>query len=141
MALTVAEVMNRELMSLRAEHPVDYALTAIVAMGVSAAPVVDGRGALCGIVSWRDLVGSRSEVVRTFIVLTTEPDELSVPIHNQMSVIFGREDWPAWLGDVDVPQKGLLGMLCSYPATIMCAYRVDWLVRNVRKTILVCSPR
>jgi len=78
MALTVAEVMNRELMSLRAEHPVDYALTAIVAMGVSAAPVVDGRGALCGIVSWRDLVGSRSEVVRDCMsraVETVHPED------------------------------------------------------------------
>jgi CBS domain-containing protein len=76
MALTVGEIMNRELMSVRADHPVDYALTAIVAMGVSAAPVVDGTGALVGIVSWRDLAQSRGDVVR---MCMTRPVEVVHP--------------------------------------------------------------
>jgi len=78
MAITVAEIMNRELMSVRDDHPVDYALTAIVAMGVSAAPVVDPRGGLVGIVSWRDLVQSRGDIVRACMSPSVEvvhPDD------------------------------------------------------------------
>jgi putative SOS response-associated peptidase YedK len=49
-----------------------------------------------------------------------------------MPVILGRENWPAWLGEVDVPQDELLGMLRPYPARLMRAYRVDRRVGNVR---------
>ena len=35
------------------------------------------------------------EVVHTFTVLTTEPNELCAPIHDRMPVILGRENWSA----------------------------------------------
>ena len=56
MALTVGEIMNRELMWLRASDAADVALGAIVDMGLSTAPVLDEGRRPIGMVSWRDLV-------------------------------------------------------------------------------------
>ncbi len=56
MALTVGEIMNRELLSVRAGDGVDQALSAILGMGLSAAPVVDEARHPIGIISWRDLL-------------------------------------------------------------------------------------
>ena len=72
------------------------------------------------------------EVVQTFTVLTTEPNELCAPIHNRMPAILGRENWSAWLGEVHVPQGELIGMLRPYPASLMRAYSVNRRVGNVR---------
>jgi putative SOS response-associated peptidase YedK len=81
--------------------------------------------------TWKDPQAG-GEVVQTFTVLTTEPNELCAPIHNRMPVILGRENWPAWLGEVDVPQDELLGMLRPYPARLMRAHPLDRRVGNVR---------
>ncbi|HXU73317.1 MAG TPA: CBS domain-containing protein [Polyangia bacterium] len=56
MALTVGEIMNHELMWLRAGDAVDVALTAIMGMGLSTAPVLDEARRPIGMVSWRDLL-------------------------------------------------------------------------------------
>lgn len=56
MAITVSEIMNRELLSVRAGDAVDKALAAILGMGLSAAPVLDEQHRPVGIVSWHDLL-------------------------------------------------------------------------------------
>lgn len=56
MALTVGEIMNRELFTVQAHDRADDALATLVAMGLSAAPVIDRERRPIGIVSWRDLV-------------------------------------------------------------------------------------
>jgi CBS domain-containing protein len=56
MALLVGEIMNRELLALHAGDSVDNALSAIVGMGLSAAPVVDETRRPVGMISWRDLL-------------------------------------------------------------------------------------
>jgi CBS domain-containing protein len=56
MALSVGEVMNRELLLVHAGDAVDNALAAILGTGVTAAPVVDDARRPIGIVSWRDLL-------------------------------------------------------------------------------------
>jgi len=56
MALSVDEVMNRELLAVRAGDAVDNALAAILATGVTAAPVIDEARRPIGIISWRDLL-------------------------------------------------------------------------------------
>lgn len=81
--------------------------------------------------TWKDAEAG-GEVIQTFTVLTTEPNELCALIHNRMPVILGQENWPAWLGEVDMPQDELLGMLRPYPARLMRAYPVDRRVGNVR---------
>jgi hypothetical protein len=56
MALMVAEVMNPELFSVHEYDRVDDALATLLALGLSAAPVVDAMERPIGMVSWRDLV-------------------------------------------------------------------------------------
>lgn len=58
MALTVGEVMNREIFSLRPSESVADALGYLNVLGISGAPVVEG-GKPIGVVSLRDLVGDR----------------------------------------------------------------------------------
>jgi len=55
MALTVGEVMNREIFSLRPSESVEDALGYLNVLGISGAPVVEG-GKPVGVVSYRDLV-------------------------------------------------------------------------------------
>jgi putative SOS response-associated peptidase YedK len=57
---------------------------------------------------------------------------MRAPIHDRMPVILGRENWRAWLGEIDVSADELLGMLHPYPSDLMLAYPVDRRVGNVR---------
>lgn len=58
MAITVREVMNRELFTLRPSERVDDALRFLVALGVSGAPVVE-KGAPIGVVTLKDLLNDK----------------------------------------------------------------------------------
>jgi CBS domain-containing protein len=60
MALTVAEVMNREVFSVGPQEPVDEAREAILALGITGVPVVDEKGRPLGLVSLRDLVTQKA---------------------------------------------------------------------------------
>jgi putative SOS response-associated peptidase YedK len=40
-----------------------------------------------------------AERIRTWAIITGEPNELVAPIHNRMPVILPREACSAWLGD------------------------------------------
>jgi CBS domain-containing protein len=59
MAAKVEEIMNHELLALRASDDVDQALGYLLSMGVSGAPVVDSDGLPIGVVSLRDLLGKK----------------------------------------------------------------------------------
>ena len=59
MALTVSEVMNREVFSVRPEESLDAATEAILALGITGVPVVDEGGRPLGLVSLRDLVARK----------------------------------------------------------------------------------
>lgn len=63
MAKRVHEIMNRELFSVLPTTSVEDAVGDILALGITAAPVLDERRAPVGIVSLRDLVGSDDEQV------------------------------------------------------------------------------
>lgn len=59
MALRVEEVMNREVFALNPRNSVQRAREAILALGITAAPIVDDDGKPAGMVSLRDLVSER----------------------------------------------------------------------------------
>ena len=59
MALTVSEVMNRELSSVKREESVQATKEAILSLGITGVPVVDEEGVPLGLVSLRDLVAQR----------------------------------------------------------------------------------
>lgn len=56
MAITVKEVMNAETFTVKASDPVDDTVATLLALRLSAAPVVDDAGRPVGMASWRDLV-------------------------------------------------------------------------------------
>jgi putative SOS response-associated peptidase YedK len=72
---------------------------------------------------WRD--PASSEVVRTFTIITTEPNELAAPIHNRMPAIIGPADYGTWLGEEPAEKDELLALLKPFPAERMRAFPVD----------------
>ena len=71
--------------------------------------------------SWHDPEG---EELRTFTILTTEPNELLAPIHNRMPVILQPDYEREWLSGV-TDEVALSELLGPYPADEMAAYPVS----------------
>jgi len=63
MAKYVHEVMNPELFQVAPTEPAARALDAILALGITSAPVVDSSNALVGVVSLRDLIARHGPTV------------------------------------------------------------------------------
>jgi CBS domain-containing protein len=59
MAITVKEIMNREMFSLHPADSADDALADLIALGITGAPVVDAEMRPLGVLSLRDLAGPR----------------------------------------------------------------------------------
>lgn len=59
MALTVSEIMNKELFSVRPSDAAEDALNGVLALGITGAPVLDDEGRPLGMVSLRNFVGRR----------------------------------------------------------------------------------
>lgn len=59
MAILVEEIMSREVFSLLPDESVDRALSYILALGITGAPVIDRSGQLRGMISLRDLLPDR----------------------------------------------------------------------------------
>jgi len=77
--------------------------------------------------NWRDPAG---HWIRTFTIITTEPNELMRPIHIRMPVIIAPENYAHWLGERDASPDFLLGMCAPYPAEEMTAYPVSTRVNS-----------
>lgn len=77
MAATVREIMNREVLSVRPEDGTAQAREALLAMGVSGAPVVDAARTPIGVVSLSDLAAVTEE--RLVADAMTAPAEV-VPV-------------------------------------------------------------
>ncbi len=79
--------------------------------------------------AWRDPDG---QTVKTYTILTTEPNDLMASIHNRMPVILRREDEDEWLDPNNTKPEHLLPLLRPYPAGAMAAYPVSRSVNSVR---------
>ena len=66
---------------------------------------------------WRNPTG---EWLRTFTIITTEPNDLVAPIHNRMPAILTREAEAHWLDNAGTTE-GWRGLLAPYPADQMVA--------------------
>ena len=70
------------------------------------------------------------EVVRSYTIITTAPNDVTAPIHDRMPVILDPEDEETWLDpDVTEPMH-LLPLLRPYPARAMDAYPVSRAVNS-----------
>ncbi len=86
---------------------------------------------------WKDAEGKE---IRSFTIITTEPNELVRRIHNRMPAILNRRDEDAWLEPTAKPED-LTGLLVPYPAAEMTAYAVSPLVNSPRNdTDAVLAP-
>ena len=81
---------------------------------------------------WDEVVTGDGEVIRSFTIITTSPNELVAPIHHRMAAILERDDEAAWL-DPDVTDWPEVEQLIrSYPAERMELYPVGKAVNNTR---------
>ena len=78
--------------------------------------------------TWRSPTGER---IRSFSIITTQPNELCAELHNRMPAVLKPETWPWWLGEqpADVPQ--LKALLAPYPSDDMSCWPVSTRVGNV----------
>jgi putative SOS response-associated peptidase YedK len=79
--------------------------------------------------TWRSPAGER---IRSFTIITTQPNTLCAELHNSMPAVLKPEAWPLWLGErpADVPQ--LKALLAPYPSEDMISWPVSARVGNVK---------
>ncbi|MBL6950362.1 MAG: SOS response-associated peptidase [Bacteroidales bacterium] len=82
--------------------------------------------AMAGI--WEKWVSSDGEIIHSFSIITTEPNELMAPIHDRMPVILLPETEKMWLDDTN--EEVLKGLLKPYPADLMRAFPISTLVNS-----------
>ncbi len=93
-------------------------------------PSNEGIFAVAGIWDeWSD--PETKNVVHSFSIITTEPNELMQGIHNRMPAILRPEDRELWLSPSADPEE-LLHALRPYPASDMTAYQVSTAVNSPR---------
>jgi putative SOS response-associated peptidase YedK len=79
--------------------------------------------------SWRSPAGER---VRSFAIITTEPNELCAELHNRMPVILAPEAWPPWLGEEPADEPRLKSLLAPYPSDDIICWPVSARVGNLK---------
>ena len=79
--------------------------------------------------TWKDK--TKDQVLETYTVLTTDPNELMEPIHNRMPVILAQKDYQRWLEPGEETHLPV-DLLKPYPAEEMKVWKVGSAVGNVR---------
>jgi putative SOS response-associated peptidase YedK len=90
---------------------------------------------------WDCWTTPNGEIIRSFSILTTAPNELMRGIHDRMPVILHPQDENLWL--TGNSENGLLGLLRPYPAGDMEAYAISKLVNspaNDHSSVLEPAP-
>jgi putative SOS response-associated peptidase YedK len=81
--------------------------------------------------AWKDPGNPDAERIRTFTIITTEPNDLIATIHDRMPVILDLEDWPKWLGEEPAKNNELKALLRPFPSKRLAMWLVDRKVGNV----------
>ena len=68
---------------------------------------------------WREVAGEPA-----YVILTTDANKVTQPIHDRMPVILERGERVLWL-DHELPAEWALKLLAPYPDDAMTAYRVS----------------
>src|SRR5258708_359317 len=79
---------------------------------------------------WSD--PASGETLRTFTIITGEPNALCAPIHNRMPVILDPADFPPWLGETPATADELRALLRPFPAERMEAHVIGPRISNVK---------
>jgi putative SOS response-associated peptidase YedK len=80
---------------------------------------------------WESWIGPEGEL-RTFTIITTEPNELMARIHDRMPAIVAPDQYARWLDPSLTRPAEIQPMIARYPAEEMCAVPVDSRVGNAR---------
>jgi putative SOS response-associated peptidase YedK len=78
---------------------------------------------------WKDR--QTGQVLESFTIITTDPNELMEQLHNRMPVIIDAKDYGRWLDPGD-PARLPVDLLRPYDAEKMKAWKVSARVGNVR---------
>lgn len=78
---------------------------------------------------WHSPDGSE---LRTYAILTCQPNQLMAPIHNRMPVILPREAETAWLDPEETRAAAVLPLLKPFAAELMETYPVSTTVNSPR---------
>ena len=84
---------------------------------------------------WKDR--QTGQMLETFTIVTTDPNELMEPLHNRMPVIIDAKDYGRWLDPGD-PERPPVDLLRPYDAERMKAWKVSARVGNVRNNDPEC---
>src|SRR5215470_4717241 len=91
--------------------------------------------------NWRSPAGER---IRSFAIVTTEPNELCASLHNRIAP----EAWPVRLGEKPPKLPELTSLLAPYPSEEMIAWPVSARVGNAKnndpsliETMVLQGPR
>jgi len=76
--------------------------------------------------TWKDPDG---QMLKTFTILTTEPNALAARVHNRMPVIIPENGYATWL-DIANPPEAVQALLAPYPPDEMEAYPVSTMVNS-----------
>ncbi|MFW5863092.1 MAG: SOS response-associated peptidase [Spirochaetota bacterium] len=76
--------------------------------------------------TWKDPGGNE---LKTFTIITTEPNELAARVHNRMPVIIPENGYATWL-DIANPPEEAQALLAPYSADRMEAYPVSTMVNS-----------
>lgn len=79
--------------------------------------------------TWKDKAAGQK--LRTYTILTTDPNELMEPIHNRTPVILASKDYGRWMAPAD-PAHLPVDLLKPFPAEGMKVWRVGRAVGNTR---------
>jgi CBS domain-containing protein len=127
MAMIVKEIMNRELFRLRPSDPVGEALSGILELGITSAPVVDAEAHPLGVVSLRDLVGvdpsrravdlmsTPAAVVREDSSIAHAAELIAQTSYRHLVAVDDRGRAVGMVSAVDVV-RGLIGQPARHPA-------------------------
>lgn len=81
---------------------------------------------------WESWTAADGNLVRTFCVITTGPNEIMAPIHDRMPVLLPPDTWATWLSpDSDLAR--IAPMIAPLPALQMQAWPVSRKVSNARE--------
>lgn len=83
--------------------------------------------------AWKQPDGA---LLRTYTIVTTEPNEVLAPIHNRMPAMLSDRDAREWVSADEIGHS--LSLLKPYPAELMHGYDISKLVNNPQNDSAEC---
>ena len=79
-----------------------------------------------------------NQIIETFTIITTEPNQMCAKVHNRMPVVVGPEHYSWWLEPKFEPEF-LKTLLRPFPANLMQCSRVSSVVNNAKNDGPECA--